>query len=184
MRRVLIATAVTLSGMALSAPATPAATQHRHFEGDFGVVGPPAEPATNGGRISLDFVFKNKRWSKRKFTPRLLTLVDFENVPLDCLDSPGQPAESTVFDTSIPTLVKLRRTPRGSGQAPPKPNSYSFSFATSFTAFAGTLSGRLYKVNGRGPLHLLGSLTVTDIDFPAPGPTDCLTAGERNWQAS
>jgi hypothetical protein len=141
-------------------------------------------PTQSGGQISLDFVFKNTRGNKRKFTPRQLTLADFENVPLRCMNSPGQPTASASLTTSIPTQIKLAKTPRHPGQAKPKPNRYSYSFSSAFSTFTGTFSDRVYKVNGRGKLLVNGKLTIQHLDFSGSSPTNCSTDGERGWGGS
>ena len=182
MRRLVTALVGSLLAVALVAPAADGATQIRHFQGDFAML--PSIPAQSGGRISLEFIFKNTRGNRRKFTPRQLTLVGFENVPLRCTNSPGQPNESTSLTTSIPTRIKLAKTPRSPRQAKPKPNRYSYSFSAAFSTFTGTLSGRVYKVNGRGKIRLIGKLTIQDLDFPGSGPTNCSTGGIRDWAAS
>jgi hypothetical protein len=62
----------------------------------------------------------------------------------------------------------------------PKANRYSFQFATSFTGFTGTLSGKVFKGQGRGPVLANGVLTIERLDFPG-GPTNCSTMGPREW---
>ena len=180
MRRLPIAVGGLLLAAALIAPAAEGATQARHFQGDFAIL----SPTESGGQISLDFVFKNTRSNKRKFTPRQLTLVGFSNVPLRCMNSPGQPSESASLTTSIPTRIKLAKTARHPSQAKPKPNRYSYSFSSGFDTFTGGFRGRVYKVNGRGRVHVIGNLTIQDLDFPGSGPTNCATDGVRGWAAS
>ena len=40
----------------------------------------------SSGDPDPDFVFKNKRGSEPKFTPRQLTRIDFSQVPLHCFN--------------------------------------------------------------------------------------------------
>ena len=174
MRRLLTAVVGSLLAVALIAPAADAATQVRHFQGDFATL----PPSQSGGQISLDFVFKNTRGNKGKFTPRQLTLAGFENVPLRCMNSPGQ------LTTSIPTQIKLAKTARSPSQAKAKANRYSYSFSSAFSSFTGTFRGRVYKVNGRGKVLVIGNLTIQDLDFSGSGPTNCSTGGVRGWAAS
>jgi hypothetical protein len=146
----------------------------------------PWEPrrASRTSAGTLDFIFKNTRGNKRKFTPRQLTLAHFENVPLLCMSSPSGPTASALLTTSIPTQIKLAKTPRHPSQAKPKPNSYSYSFSSGFANFTGTFSGRVYKVNGRGKVLAIGKLTIQDLDFSGSGPINCATSGVRDWAAS
>ena len=181
MKRLLTATVGSVLAAALIAPTAHGATQIRQFEGDFAQLPQPVPEA--GGQISLEFVFKNTRGNKGKFTPRQLRVVGLADVPLRCMSSPSGPTESASLTTSIPTLIKLTKTPRAPSQARAKASRYSYSFSSSFSTLTGTLSGRVYKVNGRGPVRLLGKLTIQRFDFPAPGPTSCSTGGVRDWAA-
>ncbi|HEX2359941.1 MAG TPA: hypothetical protein VHH72_09015 [Solirubrobacterales bacterium] len=173
MRRLRTVAVCSLLLAALVPSTAEGATQMRRLQGDFGTL----PPGQSGGRIVLGFIFKNKRANKGKFTPRQLTSIGLEGVPLRCANSPGDPASSALLTTSIPA----RKTPRSPRQANPKPNRYSFSFSSGFSDFDGTVGGRVYKRNGRGRLLTFGNLTIRDIDFSAPGPSNCSTTGERSW---
>jgi hypothetical protein len=176
MRRVLIIGLAPLLTAALIAPAAEAASQIRHFQRNLVQVG---APPMDGGRIGLDIVFKNKRSSKRKFTPRQLIAVDIDQMPITCMNSPGQPSTATTLTTTVQTQVKLTKQSPPGGRKP-KASRYSFKFATSFTGFTGTLSGKVFKRNGRGPVLANGVQTIDRFDFPG-GPTNCSTMGPRGW---
>src|SRR5436190_13581 len=145
MRRLLIFGIASLLTAALIAPAADAASQIRHFQADLSPVGAPPQ---NGGQIGLDIVFKNKRTSPRKFTPRQLTVVDIQNMPISCTNSPGQGGTATTLTTTIHTQAKLTKGPPPSG-GKPKAGRYSFKLATGFSGFSGTLRGKVFKRDGR-----------------------------------
>jgi hypothetical protein len=178
MRRALIIAVASLLTVALTAPAADAASQIRHFQADLSPVGAPPQ---NGGQIGLDIVFKNKRSSPRKFTPRQLTVVDIANMPISCMNSPGQGGTATTLTTTIHTQAKLTKAPPPSG-AKPKAGRYSFKFRTGFSGFTGTLRGKVFKRNGRGKVIANGVLNIDHLDFPG-GPTNCATMGGRGWSA-
>jgi hypothetical protein len=179
MRRALIAGMASLLAIGLGAPGAEAASQLRHFQADLQPVGAPPQQA--GGQLGLDVVFKNKRTSPRKFTPRQLTVVDIASMPVSCNNSPGQGGTATTLNTTIHTQVKVTKSPPPSGNNP-KPSRYAFRIATGFTAFTGSLSGKVFKRQGRGKVIANGILTVEDLDFPG-GPTNCSTGGPRGWSA-
>jgi hypothetical protein len=97
-RRLLIAVLATLLGSALIPPAAHGATQVRRVQVE--VPGPTSTPPTPAGTLSLDFVFKNKRATKRKFTPRQLTRIDFSQVPLHCF-GPGSSTSILLFHQDL-----------------------------------------------------------------------------------
>jgi hypothetical protein len=179
MRRALIIGIASLLTVALTAPAAEAASQIRHFQADLAPVGAP--PQQNGGQIGLDMLFKNKRGSPRKFTPRQLIVVDIQNMPITCMNSPGQGGTATTLTTTIHTQVKLTKAPPPNG-GKPKAGRYSFKFAAHFTGFTGTLRGKVFKRNGRGKVIANGVLNIDHLDFPG-GPTNCATMGGRGWSA-
>ena len=76
------------------------------------VPGPPGtyEPA---GTLTLDFVFKNTRGNKKKFTPRQLTRIAFESVPLLCFNAPVNPTGSSEFllTTTLETKIQVEKVP-------------------------------------------------------------------------
>ncbi len=160
------------------APAAHAATQIRHFQGNLSQVGAPPR---SGGQIGLDVVFKNKRDSPRKFTPRQLIAIEFMQLPLTCTNAPGQYATAEFLTSTVQTQAKFKTSPPASGR--PKPSRYSFHFATVFTGFSGTIAGKLFKRNGVGEVLANGVLTIEQIDFPDSGPTNCSTTGQRGWSA-
>jgi hypothetical protein len=178
MRRALITGIASLLAMALIAPGAGAATQVRHFQADLSPVGAPPQ---NGGQIGLDIVFKNKRSTPRKFTPRQLTVVDIVDMPMTCTNNPGQGNTATTLTTTIHTQAKLTKQPPPSG-GKPKARRYSFKLATGFTEFMGTLRGKVFKRNGRGKVIANGVLNIDRLDFPG-GPTNCATMGGRGWSA-
>jgi hypothetical protein len=179
MSRALVIGIASLLTVALIAPAAEAASQIRHFQADLAPVGPP--PQQNGGQIGLDIVFKNKKSSPRKFTPRQLIVVDIVNMPISCSNSPGQGNTATTLTTTVHTQVKLTKAPPPSG-GKPKAGRYSFKFATGFTGFTGTLRGKVFKRNGRGKVIANGVLNIDRLDFQG-GPTNCATMGGRGWSA-
>jgi hypothetical protein len=176
MRHTLIIASASVLMVALIAPAAEAASQIRHLQRNLVQGG---APPMDGGQIGLDLVFKNKPNSTRKFTPRLLIVVDIQNMPMTCTNSPGQPSTATTLTTTVQTHVKLKKQAPPQGRRP-KTSRYAFQFATSFTEFTGTLSGKVFKRGGRGPLFANGVLTIDDLDFPG-GPTNCSTMGPRQW---
>jgi hypothetical protein len=178
MKGALIIGMASLLASVVIAPSSEAATQVRHFQADLMPVGPP--PGQNGGQLGLDIVFKNKRSTPRKFTPRQLIVVDIANMPVTCTNSPGQGGTATTLTRTIQTQAKLTNPPPPNGK--PKPTRYSYKFATGFPDFAGVLSGKVFKRQGRGKVIANGSLTITDLDFEG-GPTNCSTNGPRGWSA-
>ena len=177
-RRLITAAAGSLAVLALLAPASEGATQVRQFHGEFA-----ATPSQPGAGISLQFVFKNAR-AKGKFTPRQLRLTGLDGLSLLCMNEPGEATASASLTTSISSSFKLAATPRAPSQAKPKANRYSYSFSGVLPGSTNSFSGRVYKVGGRGPPLAIGKLTISKLDFPAPGPTNCSTSGQRDWQAS
>jgi hypothetical protein len=160
------------------APAAQAATQIRHFQGNLSQVGAPPR---SGGQIGLDVVFKNKRNSPRKFTPRQLIAIEFMQLPLTCTNAPGQYATAEFLTSTEQAQAKFKAFPPASGR--PKPGRYSFHFATGFTGFTGTIAGKLFKRNGVGAVLANGVLSIQQLDFPDSGPTNCSTTGQRGWSA-
>jgi hypothetical protein len=178
MKRALLTAFASLLALALTFPAAQAATQLRHFQGNLQPVGAPQR---DGGQIGFDVVFQNKRSAKRKFTPRRITAVEIQGMPLSCTNSPGQPGAEAILTTTIETQVKVTKQPPPVARKP-KANRYSFHFATGFSGFTGTLTGKIYKRMGKGKVLSNGVLTVDDLDFPG-GPTNCSTEGPRGWSA-
>ena len=132
--------------------------------------------------ITLDFVFKNKTGDKKKFTPRQLTRIDFSKVPLLCYNAPVNPngTSQLLLTTTLATNVKLKKIPSG---PKPKPGRYAFDFASSFTVFTGTITGKIDKVTGAPKPRIprsQGSLSIDDLDSP-PGQWNCSTDGTLGW---
>ena len=192
MRRALITVFASLLAVPLIAPAAQGATQVRHVRVEM-PASPQTTPPTPAGLLTLDFVFKNTRGNKKKFTPRQLTRIDFSKVPLLCFNAPVNPTGSSqlLLTTTLATKIKLKKAPPPHSTKP-KPGRYAFNFAYSFPAFTGnfpaftgTLSGTIDKPNGaakpRSP-RSQGTLIIDDIDSP-PGQWNCSTAGRRSWEA-
>ncbi len=163
---------------ALVAPSAHAATQLRRVQ--VPIPASASTPPTPSGTLSLDFVFKNKRSSKRKFTPRQLTRIDFAQVPLLCTNASANGTSRLLLTTILNTGVKLTKAPNPSGKRP-KPGRYAFRFAFSFQTFMGTLRGTIDKPN-HGPRRLRsqGSINIVDLDSD-PGHMNCSTSGPKQW---
>lgn len=174
--RLLIAVLATLLGSSLIAPAAHGATQVRRVQVE--VPGPASTPPTPAGTLSLDFVFKNKRASKRKFTPRQLTRIDFSQVPLHCF-GPNSSTSILLFTRTLATQVKVKKLPNPSGRKP-KPGRFAFNFVYSFADFTGTISGVIDKRNGKGAPMSQGKLRIQDLDAD-PGHMDCNSNGLFAW---
>src|SRR5689334_8800223 len=138
---------------ALIAPAAHAATQVRQVKVPIG-----NSSATPPGTMTLDFVFKNRGSTKRKFTPRQLTRIDFNRVPLSCMNAAGTGTTTLVLTSTMRPAVKVVKAPQPSGKKP-KPNRYAFRFSYSFPTFAGTLRGTIDKAN-HGPRRLRSQGTL------------------------
>jgi hypothetical protein len=179
MRSRLVIGLAALLAPALIAPAAEAATQVRQVR--VPIPGPGTTPPTPPGTLTLDVVFKNKPSSKRKFTPRQLTRIDFAQVPLACANTPPQGTSQLLLTTALNTSVKLTKVPPPSGKKP-KPGRYAFRFSYSFQTFTGTLGSTIDKPNrpGKWPLRSQGSLNVVDLDSE-PGHTNCSTQGPKQW---
>lgn len=184
MRRVLITVFALLLAVALIAPAAQGATQFRQVRSELTmtVTSPPQGPhLVPAGRLTLDFVFRNKRDNKKKFTPRQLTRIAFESVPLSCSNAPVDPTGNSEFSltTALETKIKLEKVPHPK----PKPGKYAFRFAYSFPAFTGTISGTIKKVtNGPKPRIPMaqGVFIIEDLDA-GPSQWNCRSGGQRNW---
>ncbi|HEY7266483.1 MAG TPA: hypothetical protein VH501_02205 [Solirubrobacterales bacterium] len=165
----------TLLVAALIAPTAHAATQIRQVR-----VSIDDSSATPPGTLSLDFAFKNKRTSKRKFTPRQLRRIDFAQVPLSCMNAAGTGGSTLLFTSAMQTAVKLTKAPQPAGRKP-KPNRFAFRLSYNFQAFVGTLTVTIDKPN-HGPRRLRsqGSLRIVDLDA-GPDQRDCATNGLKQW---
>ncbi len=190
MRRVLIAGFASLLALALIAPAAQGATQLRQVQVDL-PASPQTTPPTPGGTLTLDFVFKNTRGNKKKFTPRQLTRIDISKVPLSCYNAPVNPTGTSqlLLTTTLQTKIKLKKK-APVNPAKSKPGRYNFNFSYSFPAFTGnfptftgTLTGTIDKPNGAAKPRFprsQGTLIIEDIDSP-PGQWNCSTDGRRSW---
>jgi hypothetical protein len=157
--------AIGSTALALVLPASaPAAIQVRHFEGSLPPVGaPPQQP---GGVLRLDVLFKDKH-GRGKFTPRQLTAVTADGMPLFCT---GQPNTQGTLSRSFPTQGKFQVTGR---------RSYSYSTSFTFSEFTGKIDTRIYKRQGTGPVLSFSTLTVDRIDLGQPGQENCSSNGPR-----
>jgi hypothetical protein len=167
---------VVVAAVALSAPPALAAGQLRHFEGSLPPVGVPSQPQ-DGGVVRLDVVFKDKH-GRGKFTPRQLTAVNIDGMPVSCTNQQGQSASQGMLTGSFPTQAKFQATGRKPGQAKPKRSRYSYSAFAGFTSFSGTLDTRLYKRQGKGPVLAFSTLRVDHVDLN-PGHENCSSNGPR-----
>jgi hypothetical protein len=179
MRRALLIGLAAAFAVILIAPTAQAATQVRQVA--VPIPGPASTPATPPGTLTLDFVFKNKPSSTRKFTPRQLTRIDFAQVPLECTNASGNGTSILMLTTTMQTAVKLTKVPPPGGKKP-KPGRYAFRVSFSFPAFVGTLGVTIDKPNrpGKRPLRSQGSLNISDLDSD-PGHMNCSTQGPKQW---
>jgi hypothetical protein len=177
MRRALPTGLIALVATALIAPAAQGATRIRQVQVPIG-----SSTATPAGTLTLQFVFKNRPQTKRKFTPRRLILIDFSKVPLICSNESGEGTSQLLFDSTMDVSVKLTKAPPPNTNKP-KPGRYAFRFTYSFPTFSGSVRGTIDKPN-RGPRPRLprsqGSLRIDDLDAN-PGHTNCSTQGPRQW---
>lgn len=174
--RLIIGGFAALLVAALIAPAAQGATQLRQVRVPISttITTPPT------GTLTLDFVFKNKRADKRKFTPRQLTRIDFAQVPLQCFNSAGTGTTQLPLTTTLQTSVKLTKAPNPSGKKP-KPNRFAFRFSYVFPSFTGTVRGTIDKPN-HGPRRLRsqGTLQIVDLDAD-PDHVNCNSNGLKQW---
>jgi hypothetical protein len=176
-REVTIGASVVLT-LLLITPMAQAATQVRQVR--IPIPASATTPPTPPGTLTLDFLFKNKRADKRRFTPRLLTRIDFSQVPLGCTNSTGNGTSQLLLTTTMQTSVKLTKAPQPSGRKP-KPGRFAFRFAYDFPSFSGTLRGTIDKPN-HGPRRLRsqGTLSIVDLDAD-PDHVNCSTNGLKQW---
>jgi hypothetical protein len=174
--RLPIAVLTALVGSGLIAAGAHGATQVRRVQVE--VPGPMSTPPTPAGTLTLDFVFKNKRGSKRKFTPRQLTRIDFSQVPLHCF-GPNNSTSILLFTKTFATQVKVKKLPNPSGRKP-KRGRFAFNFVYDFADFTGTISGVIDKRNGKGAPMSQGKLRIQDLDAD-PGHMNCNSNGLFAW---
>ena len=174
MRRALITGIASLLAVALLAPAAQAATQVRevHYEWPVPTAGVPGTPSE--GAITLDFIFKNTRSNKKRFTPRLLTRIAFDKIYLTCFNS------RFFLTETLETKIELRKIPIPH----PKPDRYAFQTAPySFSDFNGTISVVLWKTHGAPkprPVLSWGDLVISDLDAD-PSHPNCTNYGLGTW---
>src|SRR4051812_12371935 len=175
MRSALIIGFAVLLTAALVAPAAQAASQVRRLQVEIGTTA-----TTPPGTLSLDFIFKNSRTQRHRFTPRQLTRIAFSQVPLQCMNASGTGSSQLLLTTTFQTAVKLTKAPNPSGKRP-KPGRFAFRFAHTFTAFTGTVRGTIDKAN-HGPRRLRsqGTLEIKDLDSD-PEHMNCSTGGLKQW---
>jgi hypothetical protein len=173
--RCAIALGVAALAMALPAPGL-AASQLRHFEGALPPVGVPSQ-LQPGGSMRLDVVFKDDH-GRGKFTPRKLSAVRVDGMPLSSCTNQQNQGTAGVLTASFPTQAGYRATGRKPGQAKPKRNRFSYSTTYAFTSFAGTIGSRIYKIQGRGAIRSFSTLSIDRIDLD-PGHQNCSSGGPR-----
>lgn len=174
MRRALVTGIASLLAVALLSPAAQAATQIRQVQVPMSDVSGIPPNKASPGTLTLDFVFKNTRSNKKRFTPRQLIKIDLSKVPLDCANghtsSPGH--SKLLYTATFETKIKLKKVPKPH----PKPGSYAFRFPPySFPTFNGTIQGTIDRSNGAAkprPLRSQGHLNIWDLDAD-PGHSDC-----------
>ena len=172
MRRAVITGIASLLAVALLPPAAQSATQIRQVQVPMGDVSGIPPNTASPGTLTLDFVFKNTRSNKKRFTPRQLIKIDLSKVPLDCANghtsSPGH--SKLLYTATFETKIKLKKVPKPH----PKPGSYAFRFAPySFSTFNGTIQGTIDKSNTASkprPLRSQGHLDILDLDADPGNP--------------
>jgi hypothetical protein len=174
----LIIGLVALLATALIVPTAQAATQVRQVQVQ--IPGPFMSPGP-GGTLTLDFVFKNKRTTKGKFTPRQLTRIAFDQVRLTCFNAAGNGTTVLLLTTTMQTAVKVTKAPQPAGKKP-KPHRYAFRFTHSFLpAFTGSVRGTIDKANhGPRSTRSQGTLSIEDLDADADHRV-CSTGGLKQW---
>jgi hypothetical protein len=180
MKRALAIGILSLFALALIVPCAQGATRIREVR--VPIDASPTSPPTPPGTLTLRFVFKNKPRTKNKFTPRQLIRIDFSNVPLLCMNEPGQGTSRLLFTRTLDVAVKLTKAPQPAGKKP-KPGRYAFRFSYTFTDFTGTVRGTIDKPNrGKKPRapRSQGTLSITDLDAN-PGHTNCTSNGLKQW---
>lgn len=180
-RALLIA---VLTALAASLPALPAhgATKVQSFRAQM-YLG-PTQP--DGGVVELEVRFKNSKQASRRFTPRRVTRVAFESVPLACANGPGDAASQLLLTRSVRTEIGV--SPAGPPHTPkPKPGRYAFVFGGAIEELGGTtISGKIDKPTERKrgtPPRAHGRFTISGFDS-GPGFTDCASNGTRSWSAT
>ena len=119
MRRALITGIASLLAVALLAPAAQAATQVRevHYEWPVPTAGVPGTPSE--GAITLDFIFKNTRSNKKRFTPRLLTRIAFDKIYLTCTGTYMTFTRQFFLTETLETKIEAEEDPDSASKARP-----------------------------------------------------------------
>ncbi len=165
---------------ALLAPATAAQSATKLRQVQVQVPAQPQNPSQKAGTLTLDLVFKNKRGSKRKFTPRLLTRIEFDQIPLTCGNEQGGGTSQFLLSDTLDTNVKFTKSPQPAGKKP-KPGRYAYRFSYAFEDFTGKLSGTIDKPNTEdGKLRSQGKFQIDDLDAN-PGHTNCSSSPFFGW---
>ncbi len=178
MRRILFTVALVALALAAAVPVASGATKVREFRS------PMYVGFESGGLITLEIVFKNKSSNKKLYTPRQVTSIRLESVPLSCSNDPGDPISQLSLTTTLATSIKVVKAPPPHASKP-KPGRYAFRFSAPFDGFAGSNSGTIDKPNERPqgtPPRAHGTFTITDLDAD-PGHTNCASNGGRSWSA-
>ncbi|MGZ5359307.1 MAG: hypothetical protein ACXWZW_11000 [Solirubrobacterales bacterium] len=173
MRRLLTTGFASLLAVAVIAPAAQGATKVRHYRADISA----------GGTITLEIVFKNKRSERKLFTPRRVTRVSFESVPLTCANNPGGPTSQLQLTRSVQAKIVVQ--PAAPPDSKPTKGRYRFIFAWFLPDLPSTISGKIDKPDKRKrgtPPRARGRFTIADLDL-GPGFTDCATNGSPEWSA-
>jgi hypothetical protein len=171
MRRALLIGIASLLAVALIAPAAQAATQIRQVQAPMPAMVFPLQPTPPPGTLTLDFVFKNTRSNKKRFTPRQLIKIDLSKVPLTCENGHTESYSQLSLTETFETKIEVTKIP----SLHPKPGRYAFRFAHSFPTFNGTISGTISKTTGAPkprPVTSHGHLNIWDLDAN-PGHSDC-----------
>lgn len=174
MRRVLIAAFAVPLALALLASGAQGATKVRSYRAD----------TSAGGTITLKVVFKNQRGDPKLFTPRLVSRVGLESVPLVCANRPAGPASQLQLTRSVQAAITVQ--PAGPPDPTPKKGRYRFVFAGVTNLPSMTISGKIDKPDRRkrGTLpRARGRFTIADLDL-ATGFSDCATIGSPEWSAA
>lgn len=175
MRRVLTSALAALLALALLASGAQGATKIRHYRADISA----------GGTITLEIVFNNKRSERKLFTPRRVTRVGFESVPLTCANNPGGPTSQLQLTRSVQAKIVVQPALPPDPKPLPK-GRYRFVFADALHNLPSTtISGKIDKPDKRKhgtPPRARGRFTIADLDL-GPGFTNCATNGSPEWSA-
>jgi hypothetical protein len=137
----------------------------------------------DGGAIEFEAKFQNSAKNRKRYTPRRVTRIDFESVPLSCSNAgPPGPFTQLLLTRSLQTGIPVKAVPPPHSSKP-KPGRYAFRFSHSFDGFAGTITATIDKPNQRKrgtPPRAHGTFTITDLDSD-PTHMNCATNGNRGF---